>query len=332
MPTYVMPIKIFIAKTRAFPETAGYYTREGQPLLRMTDPMDAGRSQVKELDDLLFCEAMSIQTADDAEQFTKAYPHLRFGYHSHPAFKVDELDTAERYYEAVVQAVKQFNDVRTFLEVRRKLREKGKNAADGDPPSRETLLEIYSRYFRLLNRNGSWQSVSDMEEYYFDSYNRVEAVSEQYEKQDPNVALSYQDLMDEFFESREDLRQKHYEAVQQRVDETVDNRMFSDIAEFVLKVTSRAIITFDPERSTVVYKCPDLLTAMYMMSFVSVFNADTYRQCSHPKCHTFFKVDTSHPQSMCDKHMAARRRKRENQRLRGNTDYSKMAKLSEFEE
>jgi len=331
MATHVMPIKILIAKTRTFPAKTGYYTRDGQPLLRMTDPMDTGRAPAEEMNNQLYCELMSLQTIADAELFTKAYPHLRFAYHMHPAFKIDELDTEERYYEAIVQAVMQFNDVRTFLDIRRLyLREKAESAADTGSPNRKTLLGIYSRYFRLLNRNAAWQSVSDMEEHYFDSYDRVDAVSEQYMEQAPN--MSYQDLMDDYFEGREDLRQKHYEAVQKQVNEVVDNWMFSDVAAFVSTITSRANITFDPESSTVVYKCPDLLTAMYMMSFISDFNADEYKECAHPKCHTFFKVDTSHPQSMCDRHMEPRRRKRENQRNKVNAEYSKIAKASDFEE
>lgn len=335
MTTHVLPIKIFIAKTRFFPEAACYYTRDGQPLIPMTDATDITKAPVIEMDDQLYCELLSIKNATDAERFTKAYSYLRFAYHSHPAFKINEMDTAVCYYEATANAVSQFHDVRVFLEQRRaylRLREEEGKEAAYVSSGRKTIFEIYSKLFRQLNRNSAWTSASDMESSYFEIYDKVEEVSEAFLAQKPGMELSYQELMDEYFDGRDELRIQHEASVRQQVNEVVDARIFEDVSAFVSSVTSRATVTFDPESYTVVYKCPDLLTAMYLMAFVADFNADEYRQCAHPKCHAFFKVNSGHPQSMCDRHMAARRRKRENQKIKGTTDFSKKAKPSDFEE
>ena len=58
------------------------------------------------------------------------------------------------------------------------------------------------------------------------------------------------------------------------------------------------------------YHCPTLSAAMYEKMLLSAFTKDEYRQCA--KCSAYFKVDKNHPQTLCDKHMAARRRKRQN--------------------
>ena len=58
------------------------------------------------------------------------------------------------------------------------------------------------------------------------------------------------------------------------------------------------------------YHCPTLSSAMYEKMLLSVFNKDEYRKCA--KCSAYFKVDKHHPQTLCDNHMLARRRKRQN--------------------
>lgn len=335
MATNVMPIRIFVAKTRFFSEDGRYYTRTGQPLIPMTDATDIMKAPGIEMDDQIYCELMSIQNTVDAEQFTKTYPFLRVAYHSHPAFKIDELDTAAQYHEEIVQAVRRFHDIRLFLEQCRtylRLREKEGDGAAFERPERKAVIGTYSKLFRILNRNLVWTSVCDMESYYYDLHDKVDEVSEAFMAQKPGMNLSYQDLMDDFFEGRDELRIQHEATVQQQVNEVVDARMFEDVAIYVTTITSRAIVTFDPKSCTMVCKCPDLLTAMYLMAFVADFNTDDYKLCAHPRCHTYFKVDKTHPQSMCDRHMEARRRKRENQKRNGGTDYSKEAKASDFEE
>ena len=330
MTAHVLPTKIFIAKTRFFPEAACYYTRDGQPLIPMTDATDITKAPVIEMDDQLYCELMSIKTTSDAEQLTKGYPFLRFAYHSHPAFEINEMDTESRYYEAIVNAVSQFQDFRLFIEQRRiylRLREKDRKDAASDITLRESFYETTSRIFRQIN---SACGISILKAYYGIGDNGE--VSEAFMSQKSGMEQSYKELMDEPVEDRENLRIHHDTTVKQQAYEAFVACMFENITTYLTAITSRAAIAFDPLSSTVVYKCPDLLTAMYLMAFVADFNTDEYRLCSHPRCHTYFKVNKAHPQSMCDIHMAARRRKRENQKLKGATDYSNVAKPSDFEE
>lgn len=60
----------------------------------------------------------------------------------------------------------------------------------------------------------------------------------------------------------------------------------------------------------IILHCPTVLAAMYQKMIVEAFNEDEYRQCQ--KCGKYFKLDKWHPQTLCDEHMAVRRRKRQN--------------------
>ena len=64
----------------------------------------------------------------------------------------------------------------------------------------------------------------------------------------------------------------------------------------------------------VILRYKTLISAMYHAFLLTLFNEDTYRMCAHKNCHVYFKVNKSHPQTRCPKHIAARQRKRANQR------------------
>ena len=97
-----------------------------------------------------------------------------------------------------------------------------------------------------------------------------------------------------------------------------------DMARFIDQVNTAATISYDAAGLTLQCRCPTLLSAMYMMLFVAIHNQDEYRICSNPRCHKYYKVDKRYPQTMCDDHMASRRRKRQNQRkYKGESFYAK---------
>lgn len=92
--------------------------------------------------------------------------------------------------------------------------------------------------------------------------------------------------------------------------------LMSDLEAYIESQTNLSTCSFSLRDLTIKYECPTLLSAMYLRFFVSVFNQDEYRKCAHPKCNAYFKVNKSHPQSLCEKHIAVRQRKRENAKLK----------------
>ena len=319
MSSYIMPIKINVtqAETMRDAETARFFTRDGEPLISMTDRPeneDIIHLASVEMTDKFYCELISILSTKDAERIISEYPKLRFAFHGHPCFQIDEIDTMMHYKQAIVNSVCQFNDLRAlmalkkkYLHIKKKFTEETIYETDFSMV-REQLIEIYKRNFRSLNQCASFQSVYDMEDFYFNSFDRVDEISEQFAGTDEQ----YYELLEEYFNDHPDKRKAHYKNVQRQVNDTVDERLFADLATFLYRVSSEATIIFNPDDSTIECRCADLLTAMYMMADVLIINEEEFRECAHPKCHAYYKVDKAHPQTMCDRHMAARRKKRQN--------------------
>lgn len=330
----VMPIEIFVFESEHFfsESCARYYSKEGKMLRAMSDRTSRSRKGI-EFDSAIFCELLNIQTCRDAEVFTQKYPKLRVAFHGQHGVQLNEYDTEEHYYEVMKDAIALFNDLRLLIDYHGQLlKTEGRPKKNPSAEIRSMIEEIYRKRFRVLNQNASWSSLDEMEEAYYQIYNKVDAVTERFMDQSLDFSVPYQDLLDEYFDEHPDLYQEHQAAVWQKIEEIVISRSFEDLSSYLLRITENASIVFDPQTSTIIYRCSDLLTAMYMWSNVAAFNEDKYLECAHPKCYTFFLVDKVHPQKLCEKHIAARRRKRQNQKRKGATDNSKVAKPSDFEE
>lgn len=172
----------------------------------------------------------------------------------------------------------------------------------GKPSLAETLLENCDLQAYIWNRkrNKSDNEGEQLQE-------RIMSANNDEEKQD---------IIDDFFSDKEELREQYSQIVMAQVDKTIDSFIMRDVGRYLQKVCAEATIYYDPVNSCIVYFCKDLRTAMYMMAYVASFNEEEYQVCNHPKCHTYFKVDKRHPQTMCDKHMEARRKKRANARAK----------------
>lgn len=69
---------------------------------------------------------------------------------------------------------------------------------------------------------------------------------------------------------------------------------------------------FSFSKSLITLECHSALEAMYIFYCISDINKDEYRQCNNKRCGVYFKVDKTHRQKFCEKHMKARRTKRIN--------------------
>ena len=150
---------------------------------------------------------------------------------------------------------------------------------------------------------------------YYKNNSRVDAVTEKAmgARIDMEDEGAYQELVDDYFEGKDNLREEFYASVKLTTDSLVDQIISEDVMIYLSSITNDATILYDPSETAFVYRCSCVLTAMYMMTFVADFNQDEYRECARENCHQYFKVDKSHPQTLCDRHMAARRKKRQNQ-------------------
>ena len=101
-----------------------------------------------------------------------------------------------------------------------------------------------------------------------------------------------------------------YTAHPERISAFIE-RVERMIAQHSKMMTDGSTITFNPDNSKMICICDSLISAMYYQQYVNVFNNRTYRQCAHKGCNRWFLVDSHHPQTRCDEHMEARRRKRQ---------------------
>lgn len=323
--TLVMPVKIFVMQSNYFDgKEAAYnqfYGKNGEPFFPMTDYIADSKGPKVDFNEELYCELISVSTKEEARQFIEQHPDLRFAYHRRPDIRktrLEEYETLDRYCEFMVTAVKQHNDLRRFEILRQ--REQIAPA----PEWHQEMLRIYEEHFRTLNQNSAWANLSGMRAHFFDIHGRVDAATEKMMNAGSNAGLSYKELEEEYFADHDDLRRQHNEKVQEQIDSIVAAKMNEDVSHFIDAINRDAVITYDADSLTLQCQCPTLLTALYLMLFVSIHNQDEYALCAHPKCHMYFKVDKIHPQKMCDRHMRARRKKRVNYRKHKDTDdYSK---------
>ena len=312
--TNVMPFQIKVVYShpldQMFPQ---YYSKDGVPLFPMTCSNMDIRKHAYPFDNDIFCGAMSIQSEKDAEQFVHLHPSLRFLFFDHPGvpkYALRKYASSADYYSSIVAAVSQFNDFRDFID----LRERYTHSRSFE--DRESMLQIYKKYFHVLHTSSSNYDYSEMYDFYWSLNSRIDEVTEKAidEGKCIDTDAAYQELIEDYFEGKDSLRADYYRTVCQKTDSAIDQVMFEDIKIYISCITNAANFFYDPSESAIIYQCPSILSAMYMMTFVSAFNQDEYRECAHKNCHQFFKVDKSHPQTMCDKHMASRRKKRQNQR------------------
>ena len=105
------------------------------------------------------------------------------------------------------------------------------------------------------------------------------------------------------------------QAVAAKTQKAVFEQAVSDMTRYVNGIIRHAHAIYNIATETFEYRCPDYLTAMYMMTFLAIHNEEEYRVCANPRCRQYFVVNRSHPQTLCPKHMAARQRKRQNQKM-----------------
>ena len=321
--TQVIPFSVMIARSTPFSDAAnqmgGHYSKGGDPFFRTTGSPNMNRASFLELTEDIYCELISITDVKDAQMFLDAHPYLRFAYHRQSdaaGLRLEDSETLDSYCEIMVKAVAQYNDVRRFLNLKQQYKK------DPAPEIRSEMMQIYGRNFTLLEaKSEHWSSPYEMEEHYFDQYNVVDAVVEQMMEDHGPCAPSKSERMDAYFDGNEAKRAEHEAAVWARVHSIVDHKMFDDVERFVSGIVAMAPASYNQAAERLEYLCPDLLPAMYMMTYVSIHNAYTYKLCAHKNCHQYFRVDPSHPQTLCEKHIAVRRRKRENYRKYKNDPY-----------
>lgn len=152
-----------------------------------------------------------------------------------------------------------------------------------------SFTELGDKLAEFKDKNKAWQDMSAL----FSSYKLLENVL---------GCVEYPSYIELFNENTD-------------IDRTIAE-LQAKLKDFASAYVNMATFSYDSSNSCVVYKCKTLLSAMYMKWLISDFNKDTYKQCGHKNCNAFFKVNKSHPQTLCPKHIASRQRKRRNQKSR----------------
>ena len=319
--TFVIPVRIMLKKRTEKDispfSASGLYNNMGEELLLVKSPepiipkftqeicysysdndfaweSSSPRCSVSEAyvySDNIFTEQISISTVDDANIFLKQHSHLLFctpdsllsaGYGK--KLGEDYLITGTEYLYSVLSNIKSFHLLREAYQ--------GIADATGDLRNKDKLHAAFEKFLNFLisqHPNASFGSPLYFGEKYdigFDGDN-------------PFITLIRG-------ESSDDKMRLKLSACKTNIH----NKIAAEI--------SGVYIEQNLDDFAFEYHCPTLSSAMYEKMLLSVFNKDEYRQCV--KCSAYFKVDKHHPQTLCDKHMAARRRKRQNAKSKEKAD------------
>lgn len=391
----LMPFIISLSKARSLSSdmSTSFYTKSGQAIFNMTDKIVSRDRDHVEFSNSLYCELISVQTLEDAENFTQQHPDFRYAFHGQPHIQLNEFEAIDSYHKEMKEDVMFFQDIRAFIDCQKEyylyISEQQKDKGEKTElqtawkSHRKHLLALYRKHYNRLHVNALHQPFPDedaiygseffnllplidklktvvqyellstddqislftqlappekffqakavLDKYDLDAYVKIQKnnkpssvledeINDGERLQEQIISADTEEdqfqVIESYFENKEALLSRYKRLVRAQTDRIIDSLMMRDVEEFLRQISAEANISYDPVNSCINYHCKDLRTAMYMMANVSAFNEDEYRMCSHPKCHTYYKVDKSHPQSRCDRHMKARQTKRANARKR----------------
>ena len=307
--TLIMPFRIIVIQKPPFAkENVQFYDKTGRPLYSMFLPQNQfGAEVLDEFTESIYTDLISIQDKEDARSFVAAHPTLRFVWKNtiNIPFLADYL-TEEDYYSCMVDSVKEYNDIRKLiLTIEKYLRENNSMYI-------EEMEKLFSLHLGLFGENeDSWY---ENKGYYAGG---IETSLDAYDDAHQAFLNSNSEKTDYDEREEDEFVQQYLADHSTEVTEKHknDNHKFAEymigaVFAFVQKITDRANIAYSIDSRMLECRCHDLYTAMYLMTFVSIHNENEYRKCANPKCHHYFLVDKIHPQTLCDVHMAPRRRKR----------------------
>lgn len=317
----IMPFKIVVSESKSILDgkiPPRFYTKSGEAVYSMEERASrkkSGKSSVVEFTEAMYIDLISISSPADVREFTEKYPNVRFAFHnvnsSKTSLQLDEYETFDRYCEMVSVSVNRYNDLRNALTLFLK------NKKNPAPETRSEMMAIYRKRFPLLNKGASsWTTLDEMEEYYFNTYKHgneeIEEMLFDARRLDPTV--SFDDVYEEFYCEKEELRRQNEERIWRTVDSVVENKLYEEVSDCFASICQEAETVYNVQGEILQAVCPDLLTAMYLMTFVVIHNEHEYKLCKKKGCHQYFLVDKWHPQTLCPTHMAPRQRKRQNAR------------------
>ena len=260
------------------------------------------RSRI-ELTDALYCEILSLSDIDDISAFCARYRDISFFYKGQQLLGTDkEFLTEYAYYREIKRQLDLFRDYKSQYALYQRM----------DSLSDDEMLTLYSGYCRTSyyfpDNSTIWHFQS---RFLFDSALHQCGFTDQ----------TYGDITPV-------IKNRQVIGVSGNIpDQEKDNiyRKYQEIFLWGHKEDYLCLLTvmtkdnhavFLPSKGIILYRCPTVLSAMYAKLVVSSFNADTYKMCAHPGCHNYFKVDKTHPQTRCPKHMKSRQTQRQNARIK----------------
>lgn len=303
----VMPIIITVEKRDCHQHL---YNEQAEPIIDIRKN-DASKPIIRKLDNAvefteeMFAFLLSALTDADVSNFHSMYPEQLLLYRTDrlSILSLPEFVTEKNYYAAFLKEVK---ILKTIL----RLRDPSFSHDDLNPEKTNELFEILSTlemsvisrlFFNLvstyncvLNNTISYLSSSDGAEakQYNLTYKDKEVVGIVGGATDAENEYVLKCFKNEF------IKEYYHDYVKQTYA--------------YLKQMTECVKLFLNENGVIELRCPTVLSAMYMMLSISFFNHDSYKECAHKGCHNYFKVDKTHPQTRCPKHMKSRQTRRKN--------------------
>lgn len=310
----IMPVEIKLDICKPIQEL---YTKNSEPIVdirkQTSDPFPHRRiterfSDAVVFDREFFLRVISICTIKEITDFYNEHPNIKFFTKGNTLSASSEFTPLSSYLNITLKCIKDFADLMLLSSLYR-----NRDAKAHD----DTLDEIYSLHERLH------QSLGQKGERIYSRAERImrtlhdAAAQLEVEHSGTRFSLANPVIENGIVTGIEgDLSDENTELLFRTYKETVIADTKDMVAEQIMRMTENNYVVHSIDPCKVEIVCPTLLSALYAMLSVAEFNEQDYRECQHPKCHRFFLVDKSHPQSRCPEHMASRQTRRQNEKVR----------------
>lgn len=333
---FVMPFRYVVSGNGAMEESQ-YFAKDGSPFYSMIEPTrDSSPEDDVEFNSDIYCKLISITDSEEAAAFFAEYPTIRFAFkeeNTNFVFPVDEYETIDSYYRVMTRSISLYILIREFMILEYEYR----RISESDLRNRALVL-FRDLYSTIGYHSKAHAPLNSFHTLFMDEYGdlmeamcssdavTVLANEKGYHSVEDalcNNAISYRDVIVAYFDGNEDAAQEQLAHLEDVYDKVFDLAI-RDVSNYCRSITQRIDMSFATDLNMFVCRCPDLLSAMYLMTYVALHNGDEYKKCQHKNCHQYYLVnsDPRYAQTRCPKHMKPRQKKRKNQAAKmKNSEY-----------
>lgn len=329
-----LPFIILVAGNGQMKAAERLYSENGSPYYDMRfskENLLLEPEQAFEFNYRFCCEMFKIRNEKDLDEFMSTYPNFRllYGFDKEPAaISIHTFETMDSYRKIVLECIKVYHLIREFVSL---LYEYRKQESDD---GLDKILSVYSELYPFLNRGGYSKTFNALyRRFYAQSVRSIEVnqdtrlvekalkealIGFKTDQQSDKMYSSFSNIDTEWMIDRlsewDDIATK-------KARSSCFSKAVEDVEAYINSITKRANIRFDAGNMLLVSLCPDMLTAMYLMIYVALYDDKEFLECSRKRCHCYFviekkKLEKPNSRTLCDRHNEMRNANTRNYRKR----------------